>query len=69
MLSGPGAQGYQNQRKTCLAQRQGPVKSRISSKVTGRKVPVLIGTHAKRRTYEGHTDNYIPVVLKTIEKN
>lgn len=34
----------------------------------GRKVPVLYERAKEEGTYEGHTDNYIPVVLKTIEK-
>ncbi|WP_411328376.1 MiaB/RimO family radical SAM methylthiotransferase [Eubacterium callanderi] len=34
----------------------------------GRTVPVLYERAKEEGVYEGHTDNYIPVVLKTIEK-
>ena len=67
-FQGQVREDIKTERSHRLTQRARACEQDFLKANAGRKVPVLYERAKEEGAYEGHTDNYIPVVLKTIEK-
>lgn len=68
MYRGQVPEDIKTERSHRLTQRARACEQDFLAANAGRTAPVLYERTKGEGVYEGHTDNYIPVVLKTIEK-